>query len=135
MGSVPPDKRNRTPICLKVMCPKHEHDARGWQKARDLFELTCLICGETAAEKFDEPRQREYSQDRIRTPCGKHKSNSSVMDPLIELGHAFCRSCIETAIEYGCNHEECLTPNCRRFKCPTCRKELPNGIVGLRSFK
>jgi hypothetical protein len=138
MGSVPPDKRNRTPICLRGWCPKYDHFVLRAQKVRDLFGLVCLICLETAAEKYDEPRRRRYSQDhidRIRTPCGKHKPNLSAMNPLTEPGHSFCRSCIETAIKSGCHHVNCPTSDCDQPSCPTCRKELPDGTARLRNFR
>jgi len=119
MGYVPKEKRNRKPLVLRGLCPKYKHFEKGEQKACNLFRLVCIIYQETAAEKFDEPRLRGYSPnhiDRIRTPCGKYKRNSSVVNPLTELGHPFYQSCIETAIKSN-------------PKCLTCRRELFNGIT------
>jgi hypothetical protein len=75
MGNVSKDKRDRTPLSFKGWCPKHDHFAMGAQEAREIFGLDCLICLETAAEKFDQPRAKGCPQDhldRIRTPCGEH---------------------------------------------------------------
>jgi len=61
MGSVPEDKRNHTPLLLEGWCLKYDYFALDTQELYNLFGLVCLICLETAAEKFDEPRRRRYS--------------------------------------------------------------------------
>lgn len=77
IGSVSEGERGCIRPDIKAWCPKNDHFAVGVQEAHELFGLDCSICLEKAAEKFDQPRRRRYRQeqvDRIRTPCGKHRS-------------------------------------------------------------
>jgi hypothetical protein len=116
----------------------HNYSEMGAQNLAVLFGLNCLICLKTAAEKYDEPRLIGSSQDhidRVRTPCGKYKPKSRVINPLTEPGHSFCRNCIETAFKYGCDHPEYPESGCDLPRCPTCKTNLLYGIARLRSFR
>jgi hypothetical protein len=82
------------------------------QTAPLLFRLDCVI-------------YLEDSLNRIHTPCGEHQVAFLVMKPLTELGHLFCRGCIEAVIQSDRHYPMCLT----------CRRELLNNITQLRSFR